>query len=264
MNVKLVWKIFLCFFVVLLPGPLLALEFLPHRAVYDLRPDGTGVEVQLDGRLVLELSASCEDYQLNQRMVTRLRAGEQQRLNDFRVALAEGRDGLRLGFASEHYVNGTLDEARFGQATLDRVGGAGSVLYRKPAGETEPLPAGTAFPVAFNNRLLASALAGERQVRVLLFDGSSDGMRETVSFIGRRQAPAAAGDAVHELLAGIDSWPVQTGYYPLATQASVPEFEVHFRLYANGVSDDVVLDYGDLRLRGTLVELAGLAIPDCD
>jgi len=140
----------------------------------------------------------------------------------------------------------------------------GQAAYRKPEPRIERLPPGTTFPVAFNNRLLASAQAGEQQLKIVVFDGSSDGLRDAISFIGRRQGPDSDPADRHDILDGLPSWIVQTAYYPRGTQAELPDFEVLFRLFSNGVSDDVVLDYGDLRLEGRLINLVALPLPDCD
>ena len=53
-------------------------------------------------------------------------------------------------------------------------------------------------------------------------------------------------------------------YYNLAEQGSEPEFQLRLRLRADGVTDDLTLDYGQFVLHGALVELDKLPVPACN
>jgi hypothetical protein len=58
-------------------------------------------------------------------------------------------------------------------------------------------------------------------------------------------------------------WPVSMAYYELATQSDTPKFEASFLLGEDGVLRDLVLDYGDFKLKGELEQLDLLERPDC-
>jgi len=45
--------------------------------------------------------------------------------------------------------------------------------------------------------------------------------------------------------------------------AAEPEYEQEMRLFANGVVDDLLLDYGDFTLDAELVDLVALPPPQC-
>ena len=62
-------------------------------------------------------------------------------------------------------------------------------------------------------------------------------------------------------LASASSWPVQVSYFSPNAKEGLPEYQVSYRLYDNGVSSNLVLDYGDIVINGTLTELTYL-VPD--
>jgi hypothetical protein len=243
-------------------------SIVPHRAIYDLtmRVGGEGgATLGVTGRMVIELSTTCEAYLLNQRMLTRVIGPDgEARINDFRIAALESRTGMRFRFAIENYVDGRLTEVESGNARLANPGGGGVAIYQSPEARTRNLPDGTVFPVASNNLVLEAAIAGRNSLHDTVFDGSGDGLYLTTTFIGKRRPPGSAGADKFGMLAQLASWSVQTAYFSFDEKGDLPEFEVSFRMFENGVSGDMVLDYGDVVLAGTLVELVPLEVPDCN
>ena len=71
------------------------------------------------------------------------------------------------------------------------------------------------------------------------------------------------------LVAGLTSWPISLAYYPLGRGApeegseGLPEFEIGFRLFENGIAGDVLLDYRDFALGGRLTLLQKLPAGGC-
>lgn len=241
---------------------------VPHRAIYDLtmqRADDGANAVQMSGRMVIELSETCDSFLLNQRMLTRVddRDGR-QRLNDFRVAALEGKRGLRFRFTIENYLNGELAEVEAGRARMSSPGGSGVAVYEKPESRSVNLPAGTVFPVGSNIRILEAAIAGERSLRDTLFDGSGDGLYLATSYIGKRSTAGSPEARKMPVLRDLATWQVQSAFFSLAEEKDVPEFETHFRLFENGVSGNMTLDYGDVVLAAELVDLAIVERPDCN
>ncbi len=240
----------------------------PHRAIYDLQlkrtASGSGIE-RLDGRLVVEFQPDCEGYGFSQRIIMRMMNSDgQEAVNDFRAATWENTAGTKFRFNVRTMVDGTVVEESSGRARLRSPGGAGTVDFNDDATAGVPLPAGTVFPVAHTIAILTTANAGGRELEIKLFDGAgADGRFDTFSWIGPRDGgPAPAGDRF-DIIADIASWPVRMAYFPFGDQVGVPDFEIGFRLFANGVYGDIVLDYGDFALDGTLSRLDPLPRPSC-
>ncbi len=242
----------------------------PHRAVYDLtlkRASNANV-VEAGGRLVMEWSADCEGHVLNQRILTRMVDSEgQEVLNDYQVTSWESLDGASFRFNSRNEVNGELVEEVAGAARLERPGGPGVVSFTKPEAATLDLPAGVLFPTEHTLAVIRAARAGKRMIELPLFDGSgADALFSTFSVIGEAEqgSPEAARYA---LLGGVASWPIHLAYFPIPPKSEepegVPEFETGMRLFENGVTGDLVLDYGGFKLGGVLSHLDALPRPSC-
>ena len=61
-----------------------------------------------------------------------------------------------------------------------------------------------------------------------------------------------------------DSWPMTLAYHDLSDQSEEPEFQLKFQLREDGVTDDLILNYGQFALHGTLDKLEPLPAPKCD
>ena len=66
-----------------------------------------------------------------------------------------------------------------------------------------------------------------------------------------------------ELLAGQPSWRVRLAFFPMSRRTPEPDREQAFRFFANGVVDELQLDYEDFTIVGTLEELTPLPDPGC-
>jgi hypothetical protein len=241
----------------------------PHRAVYDLSlKRATANVVEAGGRLVMEWSADCEGHVLNQRILTRLVDTEgEEVLNDYQVTSWESLDGVSFRFNSRNEVNGELVEEVAGAARLERPGGPGVANFTKPQAATLELPAGVLFPTEHTLAVIRAARAGKRMIEIPLFDGSgSDGLFSTFSVIGEAERSSPEAER-HDMLGGVVSWPVHLAYFPIPSKPDelegVPEFETGMRLFENGVTGDLLLDYGGFKLGGVLSRLDTLPRPSC-
>ena len=52
------------------------------------------------------------------------------------------------------------------------------------------------------------------------------------------------------------------GYFEAKGGDLTPSYQIDFRLYANGVSRELFIDYGDFSIHGTLTSLEYLKAPD--
>ncbi|HUN51602.1 MAG TPA: cell envelope integrity EipB family protein [Candidatus Sulfotelmatobacter sp.] len=259
-------RLLLAAVVLLVPGPVVVasaegIRLASHRAVYELslaRPDPTGSVVALQGRLVMEFSDVCDGYALNQRIHTETTDGDDNDVSsDFITSSWESRDGTRFRFSLRNEVSGETTEEYVGTAELDKAGKGGTVSFTKPNANKMTLPPHTVFPNVHLVTLLRGAMAGETMLPVRVFDGSgNDGLFATGGHIGKPYPKVAANQSgVLKPLRGMASWPVRIAYFPLLSKAETPEYEIAFRLFANGISGDLLLDYGDYAMKGVLSRL---------
>lgn len=237
-------------------------EMAGHRAVYDLSlVRGSPGGGTMSGRLAMDFKRVCDGYTLTQRFRTEMfdEAGEKQ-VGDYSVTSWEASDGSGFRFNIKHENNGNLDDEYDGRSDSK----AGKATFSKPAGLELELPAGTIYPTEHLARLVAAARRGNHVAPFKVFDGSADdGVYDVGGFIGRPFDKEAGGDPLLEPLKGLDSWHVRLAYFPHAAKTDLPEYELAFRLYANGVSSDLLLDYGDYALKGVLVNLEIYPGPRC-
>jgi hypothetical protein len=238
---------------------------LPHRAIYDLSlkhaDPGSGI-ADARGLMVMEWVDACEGHTLNQRLhVELVRQEGPMFISDSHMSSWESKDGAAFRFSSRSEVNGRLDEAVDGHGMLEPAGG--HVVFTKPAGGSLTLPKGTLFPTRHAVLLLDRAAAGDRHFTALVFDGAHvDSLREVVAFIGRRKEAGKYEGAGRDLLGPLASWAVQLAFYPTGRADGVPEYEVGYLMFANGVVADAILDYGDFALSGRLTSVSELPV-DC-
>lgn len=244
---------------------------LSHRAHYVMELDRSqeaGEVTGATGLMVTEWEDACDGYLTRQRFA--LRIGDDIGgvvLNDFVASSWESRDGGRYDFTVVRRADGETVEEHRGRIAPE--GGRPVLHYEKPKPAEIALPAETIFPTEYVRRVIEAAEAGKDRVEGLVFDGAGDEpLYDIVAFIGRplgedAAPPAELDTAARKHLAGIRSWPIHLSYYLPEAQAPAPDFEMRARLFANGVASDLVLDYGDLALRGALTRLEPIAAPAC-
>jgi hypothetical protein len=263
------------------PADALASVLAPHRAVYEIsladRKEGVAV-ADVVGRMVFELTGSpCEGYTQNIRMVTRIADEEgKETYSDLRSSTWENGSGDRFRFTSSTYVNDSLQEIVSGSALRNRKNATVGIRLKRPAEaqltvEGEPL-----FPTQHSIAIIRSAQSGERILRTKVYDGSEQGqiVYHTVTFIGNMRAgmalPAdqpASGAEAADAAGGLEkmvSWPVAISYFDQTTKGDVtPSYELSFRLYPNGVSRNLLINYGEFSVRGRLDKLTYLHPAAC-
>ncbi len=255
-----------------------AIDFAPHRAVYEISllraVAGSGV-TELEGRMVYELSGSaCQGYTQKMRFVTRIEEPDGgQQLNDLRTSSWEAGSGEQLRFSLDQYHNDQLAEATEGDA--DRLGtgrAAADVRLVKPSRKKLTLKAGVAFPMQHSRALIAAARSGARVFSAQLYDGSEQGERVyfTSAVIGDpvegRDVRGRLSDAVAGELDGRRAWPVAISYFDVEKPAgdALPDYELSFLFFENGISTRLMIDYGDFAINGRLAQLTMLPPAVCD
>src|SRR5690606_17908466 len=120
----------------------------------------------------------------------------------------------------------------------------------------------TQFPTQHLRELLDNARKGETFYETTLFDGSEDADRimTTTVIIGKGSTPAANDPERKAIktLADDEFWPVDIAYFDLKGDQGeeIPTYRISFKLHESGITRDLVMDYGDFSMTGTLVDLA--------
>ncbi len=252
-----------------------ASRIVGHRAAYNLSlldaKEGAGVNA-VDGRMVLEVTDACDGYTLHQRIVLRIydnRGGGVT--SDFRMTSWEGADGRSFRFNTREEVNGKEVQSFDGEAALDPSEGGGEVTLTGGDPGSLVLRGGTVFPTAHTRELIDHAMRGEKLLSVDVFDGTKGlgSLFATSAFVGNSFA-AGTYKATHkgaELLTADPSWSVQVAYFPYIDggkkRGELPEFEIGYRIFLNGVVSDLQVDYGQFEVSGALDELEILPDPGC-
>jgi hypothetical protein len=248
-------------------------ELAPHRAVYALTLDDTGAGTNVSdirGELIYEFKgSSCEGYTLNTRLFTEIfdREGKPS-VTDIRSKTWESGDGSRFRFDTSQFANSKLSDSTKGSAARKR--DSVVVELEKPKRGTLRLPGKVFFPTQHSITLIRAALEGRNRVQADIYDGSEKGLKvyETTTVIGAAIAGAANSKLPRvknaDALDGVASWPVVVSYYDGGDKKdALPSYEISFRMYANGVSRKLRLDYGTFALTGDLSSIEFFPAKSC-
>lgn len=252
-----------------------AKKLVPHRAIYEMTLEearsASGVS-SIDGRMVFEFTgSSCDGYSLNMRMVTQLTDSQgQTNLTDLRSSTWEQSDGKKFRFQSAQYLNDKLGDVTMGRAVRVTPDEPIKVKLSQPSRAEINISGQILFPTQHSIALIEKALGGESLFQARIYDGSEKGRKvyETTAFIGTQVgAGAEAGEletvAKEKKLGQLPSWPVSIGYFEPKNGDLTPSYQIDFRLYENGVSRDLLIDYGDFSIHGRLSSLEYLKAKKC-
>ena len=249
-------------------------KLVPHRAVYEMSLDdarqATGI-TGIDGRMVFEFSGSeCDGYTLNMRMVTQMTDSQgQTNLTDLRSSTWEEGNGQKFRFQSAQYLNDKLGDVTMGRAVRELPDAKVKVNVSQPARAELDLSGQVLFPTQHSIALIDAAQSGRTLLQAQIYDGSEKGQKvyETTAFIGKPVAPGPDTKlepvAKDKGLSELVSWPVSIGYFEAKGGDLTPSYQIDFRLYANGVSRELLIDYGDFSIHGTLSSLEYLKAEAC-
>ena len=257
-----------------------ATEISPHRALYSLSLEsskaGSGV-VDASGAMIYEWGETCDAWTVQQRFRLRLvyEDADPVELSSTLVSW-ESKDGLRYRFNERRLRNGEPDEEVRGEARLDGTGKGGKADFTKPDAATLTLAPKVLFPTAHTLLLIERAAAGDNFLSRDVFDGATEDNASQISaVIGPRIDPAVGGDktvagsadkkdkGLKSPLIERPSWRVSLAFFPADAKSDEPDYELAMRLFDNGVSGDMSLDYSDYIIRAKLDEIEPLSKPAC-
>ncbi|MBC7799775.1 MAG: cell envelope integrity EipB family protein [Gemmatimonadaceae bacterium] len=246
----------------------------PHRALYQLTMDtARGREIQgATGSMAYEITDACDGWATRQRLsldITNRDGQDIELVSDY--ATWESKDGLSMRFRMRQTTETAVTEQVEGTASITAAGGPGTIRYTLPEEKTMPIPAGTTFPMAHTAAIIAAAEAGKRFIAVPLFDGTgAKGTQD--SSVAITSWNAATGTAPYPALANLPSGRVRIAFFdrnpPGAESgakdkvAGSPDYEVGMRYWANGVADELTMDFSDFVMQGKLSEFV-IPEPHC-
>jgi hypothetical protein len=241
-----------------LPG---AEAMVAHRAAYSLTFDkarDNSDVARAEGAMIFEVLDACDGWASRQRLTLRLQDRDGQAVetaSDY--STFESKDGRRLRFSMTQMTGGAISNRITGEAVL-QPDGKGVVNYDQPAGRQEQLPPGTLLPMGHTIRAIAAARANQRILNVPLMDGTSeDGAQDSTTILSTWRAEPEAQPRF-PLLADQQSGRMRIAFFGKDSQgggASAPEYEVGLRYYANGVADELNMDFGEFSVNGRLETL---------
>lgn len=243
-----------------------SIQLAPHRAVYDMKladsQQQSGI-AGLSGRMVYEFSGNaCEGYSVSFRFVTEFRdvnGGSQ--VTDLQTTSFEEPGAESYQFLSKTFVDRKLVESSRGLARLES--GLKSVDLKEPAEKSLEIGSDVQFPTEHLIGILKTARTGGHFTASDIYDGAETGDKvfATTAVIGAKAVglvPEIDGKR-QEALKAVASWPVTIAYFDSSAQdgngEQTPVYQLSFRLFENGVSDKLILDYGDFKLAGTMAAL---------
>jgi hypothetical protein len=242
---------------------------VPHRAVYDLKLKGaserSGIEGMF-GRMVYEFTGSaCTGFTTNFRLVTKIGTGEETRLSDQQTNTFEDLSARQFHFETKSFTDEKLDKELSGDASKGEEGV--KVELSAPNAREIRVPASD-FPTDHMLEVIHNAKEGKRLFEARVFDGSENGDQSllTTTVIGKAQQPAK--DDVDAEKAGEFAktafWPITIAYFnDSAPGDPTPVYNMSFKLYENGITRDLTMDYGEFVLSGSLSKLELLEKQEC-
>jgi hypothetical protein len=234
-----------------------------HRASYKLSLESShnGDVTSASGTMTYEVLDACDGWAVHQRLQMLLTNRDGQDINmvsDYTTW--ESKDGLKLRFHMRQTTEDAVTSEVSGEASLEKPGGPGTVTYTLPQAGTRALPAGTLFPTAHTEAILAAAKAGKKFVAVPLFDGTNPtGAQDSTIAIAPWGSPATTK---YDLLKTMQSGRVRIAFFDRDSTNQNSDYEVAMRYWENGVADDLSMDFGDFVMSGKLAEFTPLK-PAC-
>ena len=235
-----------------------AAEFIPHRAYYKMSllwaKAGTGI-ANIDGDLAADWDQSCAGWTLTQKSVLNIYSPDGRKRVSLKSTIStwESADGGEYRFQVSNATNNRKTDVVEGVARVPRdKSKKGWADFNQPKKKRVELPAGTMFPTMHTIYVLKRLHKAPTIVSKDVFDGLTEqGLHQINAVVGPRTKKRSTMDG----LTGRSSWPVQLAFFKPQSTASEPDYEIGMHLYDNGVGDNLVIDYGNFKVRATLERL---------
>ena len=247
------------------PAP--AADIVAHRALYTMslgRANNDAGVTGASGTMAYQWGEACDGWTVEQRYRLKMGYAESPDVSiSSKFVTWESKDGQNYHFNQKETRNGEDNEELRGAAKLDGPGQGGTAEFEKPAGKNFKLPPGVLFPSAHTIFLIDSAQAGQNFISKHIFDGATaEGAVLVSAVIGPKVEPDAEAAKKSPLL-NRPGWRVRLAFFPADPKAEKPDYELGMLLLDNGVSRDMVIDYGDYAIRAKLDDIEALPKPGC-
>lgn len=243
-------------------------QILPHRAIYDLKLSKTQANSNVthaSGFFEFEWEDACSGWTVLHK--TRLKVDYADgRSLDFGASHKswEAKDGTSYQFFIKRDYNGGAAEEVRGEAQRGEGDQPGIATYSIPEEREVALPKGVIFPTQHSLELLSAAEGGSLPLWRVVFDGSGDdGFFGISAALARPLAPGEDLGEIADAVAAESSWRLQLAFFDIKNQTGAPEQEQALRIFANGIVDELELDYGDFVVKARLRELKPFEAPNC-
>ena len=254
-------------------APALAADPVPlaaHRALYRLSMDSSrGSITGARGTMAYEITDVCDAWATRQRLsltVTNTDGQDIEMVSDY--ATLESKDGLSMSFRMRQTTETAVTEQVEGTAKLESTGGPGTINYAGAEPKTMEIPPGTLFPMSHTAAILAAADSGKRFLAVPLFDGTGDKGTQDSSIAIAAWNRTGDQSAAYPALHGMAHGRVRIAFFDREKSTvkdkvpGSPDYEVGMKYYANGVADDLQMDFTDFVMLGKLAEFT-MPAPNC-
>ncbi len=257
-------------FALLLAASAHAATLAPHRAFYDLdiKRLETGNNItSVKGRLAYEITGSpCDGYAVNYRIANRIVYTEgAPQVIDNQMTSWEAGDGLELDVTQKQFVDSKLNsESRIKVKKWSSSDPGKGQITSTQSKDFETDPAAI-FPSRYQVKLIEAALKGDQRDVSLVYEGSEDEkVMRAISFIGPKRLVTGLPKQDEGELASATAWPVSISYYGNTEHGDEqPLYQASFLMLENGISTELVLDYGTYALNGKLSKLELLKADSC-
>jgi len=252
---------------VLFAGSAAAADIAAHRALYTITLSRASTDAGVTGAtgtMSYQWGETCDGWTVEQRY--RLKMGYSES-PDVTIASNfitwEAKDGLRYRFQQKETRSGGEDEEVRGEAKLEGPDKGGTADFDKPTDKDVKLPAGVLFPSAHTIELINRAVAGDNFMSKQVFDGATAEAAVLVSAVIAAKVEPDPELAKKSPLLNRPGWRVRLAFFPADQKAEKPEYELSMVLLDNGISRDMVIDYGDYAIRAKLDDIEPLPKPGC-
>ena len=241
-----------------------------HRAAYDLSLESARSEdvAAAHGTMAYDVADACDGWATRQRLdltITNRDGQDIHTVSDYTTW--ESKDGLSMRFRMKQMTNDTVSDQAEGEAHLDSRGGPGTIHYTAPEEKDLALPKGTLFPMTHTEAILDGATDGRKFLSLPIFDGTGTKGAQDSSVVVLGWNPPGA--APYPALAALPSGRVHIAFFdrgPPDAAATKPEgspdYEVGMKYWANGVADDLHMNFADFVVSGRL-KMFELQAPHC-
>lgn len=244
-----------------------AAPLVGHRAAYSVTLDSRAADsgiVDVDGVVYYSFGDACDGWTVENSTRLRFQSSDGgQVTNEWAYATFEAKDGGLFRFQTRDRREDEEDENLRGvlRMTPDR---GGKAVFDDPSGFEINVPPEAMLPTRHLMHLFEQAAAGKTHVTRTVFDGTTLDNPFVVSALIR---PAAAVDGADVVAgAGLPARPVwhfRLAFFPAASNAPEPAFELAADFRDDGIAQRVKQDYGDFVLDLRLRRLETIPAPDC-